>query len=200
MTRYTLVVLLMFIAITPAFGKEYQSSFGFTLDIPEHWLVLTSQELKENPDLFDLSEKKFPNIEKNLLKNIDSKVKSGQVEYYFNKNTSDSSFSDNINVMKQVGSIPQNDTQLREVCSSAPGQLSSYFGREIKVYQCKLVDINNLKSLLLEYDGIFEGTINIQYHIQKSPSVKILMTATCKNSVLDTIRKEFNRIVLSIKM
>jgi hypothetical protein len=190
----------MFIAITPAFGKEYQSSFGFTLDIPEHWLVLTSQELKENPDLFDLSEKKFPNIEKNLLKNIDSKVKSGQVEYYFNKNTSDSSFSDNINVMKQVGSIPQNDTQLREVCSSAPGQLSSYFGREIKVYQCKLVDINNLKSLLLEYDGIFEGTINIQYHIQKSPSVKILMTATCKNSVLDTIRKEFNRIVLSIKM
>ncbi len=200
MRKYTLVVLLMFIAITPVFGKEYQSSFGFTVDIPEHWLVLTSKELKENPDLFDVGEKKFENIDKNLLKNIDSKVKSGQVEYYFNQNTSDSSFVDNINVMKQVGRIPQNNTQLREVCNSVQKQLSSYFGREIKVYQCKLMDINNLKSLFLEFDGALEGTRSIQYNIEKSPSVQILITATCKNSVLDTIRKELNRIVLSIKM
>lgn len=200
MRRYTLVVLLIFIVITPVYGKEYQSSFGFTVDIPEHWLVLTSKELKENPDLFDFSEKKFANIDKNLLKNIDSKVKSGQVEYYFNQKTSDSSFADNINVIKQVGRIPENNTQLREVCNSVPKQLSSYFGREIKVYQCNLVDISNLKSLFLEYDGVIEGTRNIQYLIQKSPGVQILITATCKNSVLDTIRKEFNRIVLSIKM
>ena len=200
MRKYTSAVLLIFIAITPVFGKEYQSSFGFTVDIPEYWLVLTSKELKENPDLFDFSEKKFANIDKNLLKDIDSKVKSGQVEYFFNQKTSDSSFSDNINVMKLVGRIPQNSTQLHEVCNSAPKQISSYFGREIKVYQCKLVDINNLKSLLLEFDGAVEGTRSIQYHIEKSPSVQILITATCKNSVLDTIRKEFNRIVLSIKM
>jgi hypothetical protein len=62
------------------------------------------------------------------------------------------------------------------------------------------VNINNLKSLLLEFDGALEGTRNIQYQIEKSPSVQILITGTCKNSVLDTIRKELNRIVLSIKM
>jgi hypothetical protein len=85
MRRYTLAVLLIFIAITPVFGKEYQSSFGSTVDIPEHWLVLTSKELKENPDSFDFSEKKFANIDKNLLRDIGSKVESGQVEYYFNE-------------------------------------------------------------------------------------------------------------------
>ena len=200
MRRYILVVLLIFIAITPAYGKEYKSSFGFTVDIPEHWLVLTKEELKGNPDLFDFDKKRFENIDKNLLKNIDSQIKSGQVEFYFNQNTSDSSFADNINVTKGIGKIPENNTQLREVCNLAPKQFSSYFGREIKIYQCKLVDINNLKSLFLEYDGAIEGSRNIQYLIQKSPSVQIIITATCKNSVLDTIRKEFNRIVLSIIM
>jgi hypothetical protein len=200
MRRYTLVVLLIFIAITPVYGKEYQSSFGFTVDIPEHWLVLTRKELKENPDLFDFSQESFGNVDKDLLKNIQSKVKSGQVEYYLNQKTSDSSFADNINVIKEIGKIPENNTQLREVCNSAPKQFSSYFGRQIKVYQCKLVDINNLKSLFLEFDGVVEETRSIQYTIQKSPSVQIMITATCKNSVLDTIRKEFNRIVLSVKM
>ena len=60
--------------------------------------------------------------------------------------------------------------------------------------------INNVKSLFLEYDGVVEGTRSIQYLIQKSASVQIMITATCKNSVLDIIREEFNRIVLSIKM
>lgn len=200
MRRYILVVLLVFTAITPVYGKEYQSSFGFTLDIPTHWLVLTSKELKENPDLFDFSKKKFANMDKNLLRDVENRVKSGQVEYYFNQRTSTSSFADNINAMKQIGRIPENNTQLREVCDSASKELSSYFGRKIEVYQCKLVDINNLKSLFFEFDGAIEGTRNIQYQIQKSPGVQILMTATCKNGVLETIRKEFNGIVLSIKM
>lgn len=200
MRRYAFVVLLILIAIAPAYGKEYKSSFGFTVEIPEHWLVLTREELKENPDLFDFDKKRFGNIDKNLLKSIDSKIKSGQIEVYFNQKTSDSSFADNINVIREIGKIPENDAQLREVCNVISKQLSSYFGREITVYQCKLVSINNLKSLFFEFDGAVEGTRSIQYHIQKSPSIKIIITATCKNRVLDTIQKEFNRIVLSIKM
>ncbi len=203
MRRCTLVVLLVFIiflAITPAYGKEYQSSFGFTVDIPTHWLVLTRQELKENPDLFDFDKKEFGSIDKNLLKNVVSGIKSGRIEFFFNQKTSDSSFSDNINVAKQIGKIPENDTQLREICDALPGQLSAYFGRKIACYQCKLKDINGLKSLFLEFDGVIEGTRSMQYQIQKSPSVMIIFTATCKNSVLDTIREEFERIILSIKM
>jgi hypothetical protein len=200
MRRYIIVVLLIFIAATPAFGKEYKSSFGFTADIPTHWLVLTRQELKENPDLFDFDRKEFGRIDKNLLKTIASAIKSGRVEFFFNQQTSDSSFSDNINVVKQVGKIPENDTQLSEMCDSLPEQLTSYFGRKIECYQCKLKDINGLKFLFLEFEGVLEGTRSIQYLMQKSPSVQIIITATCKNSVLDTIREEFTRIILSINM
>jgi hypothetical protein len=200
MRRYILVALLIFIAVTPAFGKEYKSSFGFTIDIPTHWLVLTRQELKENPDLFDFDRKEFGSIDKNLLKTIASAIKSGRVEFFFNQQTSDSSFSDNINVVKQVGKIPENDTQLREMCDSLPEQLTSYFGRKIECYQCKLKDINGLKFLFLEFEGVIEGTRSIQYQIQKSPGVQIIITATCRNSVLDTIREEFTRIIFSINM
>ena len=200
MRRYTLVVLVIFILVTPVYGKEYQSSFGFTIDIPGHWLVLTRQELKENPDLFDFDKKDFANVDKNLLKNISSEIKSGRVEVYFNQKTSDSSFADNINVAKQIGKIPENNTELREVCDLLPEQLSSYFGRGIKLYQCKLNSISGLESVFLEFDGVIERTRTIQYQLQKSPSVQIIITATCKNSVLNTIRKEFDKMILSIRM
>jgi hypothetical protein len=198
--RYILVVLLISIAITPVYGKDYQSSFGFTLNIPEHWLVLTCKEFKENPNLIDFDNKSFKNIDKNLLKKVESAIKSGEFEMYFNQKTSDGNFADNITVRTGTGKIPESNTQLREVCDSASKQLSSYVGRKIKIYQCKLVDINHLKSLFLECDGAFEETRTIQYIIQKSPGVKITFTLACKNGVLDTIRKEFDRIVLSIKM
>ena len=200
MRRYTLIVLVIFLFVTPVSGKEYQSSFGFTIDIPGHWLVLTRQELKENPDLFDFDKKDFANVDKNLLKNITSEIKSGRVEVYFNQKTSDSSFADNINVAKQIGKIPENNTELREVCDLLPEQLSSYFGRGIKLYQCKLKSISGLESVFLEFDGVIERTRTIQYQLQKSPSVQIIITATCKNSVLNTIRKEFDKMILSIRM
>ena len=200
MRRYTLIVLVIFLFVTPVYGKEYQSSFGFTIDIPGHWLVLTRQELKENPDLFDFDKKDFANVDKNLLKNITSEIKSGRVEVYFNQKTSDSSFADNINVAKQIGKIPENNTELREVCDLLPEQLSSYFGRGIKLYQCKLKSISGLESVFLEFDGVIERTRTIQYQLQKSPSVQIIITATCKNSVLNTIRKEFDKMILSIRM
>ena len=87
MRRYILVVLLILIAVTPVYGKEYQSSFGFTVDIPGYWLVLTRQELKENPDLFDFDKKAIGNIDKNLLENVVNEIKSGRVELYFNQKT-----------------------------------------------------------------------------------------------------------------
>jgi len=200
MKRYILVGLVISFFITPVHAKEYQSSFGFTANIPEHWLVLTRQELRDNPDSFDFDKKQFGNVDKNLLKDAISRIESGRVEIYYNQETSDNVFSDNINVVKTIGRIPENDGELREVCSLLPGQLSSAFGREIKIYQCTLKKVNKLDSLFLEFDGVVEGTRSIQYQIRKSSNVSIILTATCKNTTLETMRNEFENIVYSIKM
>jgi hypothetical protein len=105
-----------------------------------------------------------------------------------------------MNIMKHVGKIPENNRQLREMCGSFPKQLSSAFGRKIECYQCKLKEINGLTFLFLEFEGVLEETRSLQFQIQKSPGVQIIITVTCKNSVLDTIREEFERIISSIKM
>lgn len=200
MRRYILVGLVVSFFITPVHAKEYQSSFGFTLNIPEHWLVLTRQELRDNPDLFDFDKKQFGNVDKNVLKDVISRIESGRVEIYFNQETSDNSFSDNINVVKTIGRIPENDGERSEVCSLLSGQLSSAFGRKIKVHQCRLKKVNQLDSLFLEFDGVVEGTRSIQYQIQKSSSISIVITATCKNTTLERIRNEFEGIIYSIRM
>ena len=200
MRRYIFVVLVISFFIGPVHAKEYQSSFGFTVNIPEHWLVLTRQELRDNPDVFDFDKKQFGNIDKNLLKDVISRIESGSVEIYYNQETSDNVFSDNINVVKTIGRIPENEGELREVCSLLPGQLSSAFGKEVKVHRCGLKKVNKLDSLFLEFDGVVEGTRNIQYQIQKSSSISIVITATCKNTTLETMRNQFEDIVYSIKM
>jgi len=200
MKRYIFVVLIISFFIAPVYAKEYQSSFGFTVNIPEHWLVLTRQELRDNPDLFNFDKKEFGNVDKNVLKDVISRIESGSVEIYYNQETSDNAFSDNINVVKTIGRIPENDGELGEVCSLLPGQLSSAFGREIKIYQCKLKRLNKLDSLFLEFDGVVEGTRSIQYQIRKSSSISIVITATCKNTTLEKMRNQFEDIVYSIKM
>ena len=200
MKRYIAVILLMFAFTSSVYGEEYESSFGFIVNIPEHWLVLTRQELKDNPDLLEFDAKEFGNLDKDLLKGVRSQIESGKIECYLNQATADVSFMDNINVMKAIGTIPENDNQLQEACDSIPKLLSSAFGRRIKVFQCKLKNVNGLDCLFLTYEGAVEGTTSLQYVIQKSRSVQIIMTATCKNATLKTIRDEFENIMYSIRL
>ena len=75
-----LFTLLIFLALSNiTFAKEYQSSYGFSIDVPEHWLVLTPDELKNNPDLFDFENADFGGIDKTLLKQVINKIWS---EFY----------------------------------------------------------------------------------------------------------------------
>ncbi len=169
------------------------------MDIPSHWLVLTRQELKDNPDLFDLEKADFGNVDRNLMQNVLQQVRSGRVEMYFNKITSDNQFADNINVMKNIGSFPKNENELPSL-QQLSSLFSKHFGRQINVYNRGLRKVNGLQSMYIDFDGVVSGTRSIQYTIQKSENVQITITATCKMSVLDTIRKEFDDMVHSIIM
>jgi hypothetical protein len=57
-----------------------------------------------------------------------------------------------------------------------------------------------LNAVSTEFDGVVEGTRSMTYEIQKSPSIIIVLTATCKNKTLSIIKKEFEDMVSSIKM
>jgi len=199
MKKFIIVFLFIFTTANIASGKEYKSSYGFSINVPGHWLVLTREELKENPDLFNFENMDSGNIDKNLLKQVQENIRNGNTEIYFNQNTSDEVFSDNINVLKYPGQLPDANQDMGELCNGLKAEFTKYFGRQINIYQCEMKSINNKRALLTEFDGAKSGTTSIQYQLQKSPSVLIVITATSKNNTVDIIRKEFHQMVKSIQ-
>ena len=198
MIKTLLVPIILFLSVCIADAKEYNSSFGFNVDVPEHWLVLTPDEIKTNPDLFDFENRDFGKIDKDILKQMKTKILNGSVEIYFNQDTSEIEFADNVNIMKSVGRLPSKGIAVQNQCSNLGAQLSNYFGRQINLYQCKLTVVDNLPALYSEFDGAVEGTRSLQYQVQRSPSVLLIITATCKLKTLDIIRNEFVDIIRSI--
>jgi tetratricopeptide (TPR) repeat protein len=194
----TLLIFVSFVSL--ASGETYQSFFGFSINIPPHWLVMSGEEIKKNPDLFDFDKGPFKNADKNFLQQIKTQVTQGKLEFYFNKNTSDNYFSDSINVNKEIGQIPQSNSEMKKECDNLPSQFAKMFGKPITFYSCGLRKISGLNAVYLEYDGILENTRGIAYVIQFTQNVTITFTLTCKNKIVNEMRKEFDDIIATVKM
>ena len=193
--------ILILVCWTASLSAEiYHSSFGFAINIPSHWMIVSKQEAKDNPDLFNFGNEVFQNTDKAVLNQIKSMILSGKVEIYHNQNANNTYFHDNISVATLAGPLPQTASETKTACSGLPGELSRAYGKHIKVYKCGLKKVSGLNAFYSEFDGVVDGTKNIQYQIQKSPSVVIIITATCKNESLRIIKKEFEDMVSSIKI
>lgn len=200
MKKHVLAFVILAFWISPSSAETYESPFGFTVDIPSHWLVVSKQEVKENPDLFNFEGEPFKNTNKAMLEQVKSVVSSGKVELYFNRDTSARHFTDNINVTKTFGRLPQTVSEKDKACEQLPRILSEGFGKPITLYECGFREVAGLNAFYADYDGIVKGTRNIQYQIQKSPNAILVITATCKNQTLQTIRKEFEDIMASLEL
>jgi hypothetical protein len=200
MKKLVLGILILVSWSTSLSAETYHSSFGFTANIPGHWLVVSKDEVKDNPDLFNFENEVFKNTDQRMLNQIKSMILSGKIEIYYNQNTADSYFRDNINVFILIDRLPQTVSESKERCSNIPNEFSQAYGKHIKVYNCGIRKVSGLNAFYVEFEGVVDGTRSIQYQIQKSPSVAIAMTATCKNKSLTIIKKEFDDIVSSIKL
>ena len=116
-------------------ANEYQSSFGFRAEIPSNWIVLSREELRDNPDLFEGFES-LPGvgeIDPELVVQIQQRVRTGQVELLFRASDSPSSFADNINVIKQIARLP-GKTELEQACRQLPTLFAQAFGRPTVIH------------------------------------------------------------------
>jgi hypothetical protein len=200
MKKVILGFVILVLWISPSLAETHDSPFGFTIEIPPHWLIISKQEVKANPDLFNFEDEHFKNANKAMLEQVKSMVISGKVEIYLNQNTFDHSFTDNINVTKTFARLPQTLSEKDQACEQLPEVLTQGFGKPIRVYECGFRKVAGLEAFYADYDGVIDGTRNIQYQIQKSPSTIIVITATCKNRSLESIRKEFEDIVASLTL
>jgi hypothetical protein len=158
MRRIVLAALVLLGSAVAAPAKEYQSSFGFTFSAPDAWLVMTKQELATNP-VFATADPA-----------VKSKVDGGSVEIFYNRVTSDATFTDIIDVKR-----------------GAPGKIPS--GPEAVKTQCEVYAKALAKA----------GTVTMQYQLTRPDGKLLFVTATCKRASLDKFRPDFEAIVKSIK-
>ncbi|MBV1914451.1 MAG: hypothetical protein KUG72_03640 [Pseudomonadales bacterium] len=190
-------ILIAFLCSTSIYAEVINSSFGFSIEIPDTWQPLTGEEIKKNPDLFDFDN--LSGVDKGLLDQIRPMILSGKMEVFFMANGTDD-FTDNINVIKQVGRVLTDSTELAPLCESFPQQLSSMFNRPIKAYRCETTKVANLTGLYLEFDGVISGTRSMQYHIPKSDNVYLVVTATVNNKTYDEMSKKFHRVMETFRV
>jgi hypothetical protein len=192
-----LVVLVVW--TTAAHGSEFQSSFGFTANVPADWVVLTKQALADTPTLVDMRPETVGNVNPELLRNLKAKVESGSMEMLFDRTTSDATFANNINVMVRRGRIPDALDQVRQVCEAYPAKLAKFAGRNLNVVRCERRALSKSEAFYIEYEGVVTGTVSMQYQIPRPNNELLLITATCKQASVEKIRPEFEEIVRSIR-
>ena len=200
MKKFALLFFILVTWSTQAFGEQYTSSFGFSINIPSHWLIVSAEEIRKNPDLFNFNKEIFKNVNPSMLEQIKEMIVSGRIEMFFNQETGDSLFNDNINVFKRAGRLPQNALESKKACDSLPGQFSSAYGKSTNVYSCGIKKVSGLNAFFAEFDGVVHETRSMTYEIQKSPSIIIVLTATCKSKTLNIVQKEFEDMVTSLRM
>ena len=180
-------------------AKQATSDLGYTIEIPESWTPLTGPEIKANPDLFDFEQ--IDGIPPAALEQIMPVIQSGNMDLYFIPNQTESaanSFTDNINVMKQVGSLPSNLNELNEVCTSAKSELSNVFQRDITMYECKQTEVMGKNALYAKFDGGLENTVSMQYQIALSENVFLMFTATGKVDTYKDLESAFEQVINTV--
>ena len=197
MKKIIVALIILIIWASPLSAEIYNSPFGFSIDIPSHWLIISKDKIKDNPDLVDFDQEEFKNFNKDILNHIKNLVTSGNTEIYLNTKTSNYFFNDNINIIKTFERVPQTVSELNQFCAKIPQDLSEAYGKPIKAYKCEFKKVAGFNGVYLSADGVLDGTKSIAYQLQKSPNVAMTITATCRNDTFEIIRKEFDEIMAS---
>ena len=171
MKKSIISFLILLLWVTPSLAETHHSSLGFSINIPSHWLIMSAEELKQNPELLAFDNEMFKNTDKRMFEQVRNMVASRNMEFYWrcrdNQQTASNYFVDTINVSKSLGQLPKNASESKELCDIYPNQLSTAYGKPIEVYSCGYKKVSGLNAFYLEYDGLANDTRGMLCQIQK---------------------------------
>ena len=203
-TKYAVVagLAVLVIAASPARAGDYLSGFGFGISVPDEYLVLTQDEVQKNADVFleDDGDDRMREVSSTMRRGVYDRVQAGQLEIFYRTEGGDIAFVDNVNVMMQKAQLPANARQLQEVCQILPEEFSRLFGRPIGMENCEMRAIAGGFALYLAFDGALLGTKTLQYQIQRSDGMMLILTATSTENNIPRMLGEFEVMVSSIRV
>jgi len=181
---------------------EYESGFGFSISVPNVWLVLTRSEVAERAETFlgNAGVSGLGSIPLSMRRLVYDRVQAGELEIFYRRETVPGSFIDNVNVLTQPTDLPSTPEQLAEICRILPSEFSRVFGRPIAMDVCEIRDRVRRRSLYLQFDGAIPGTTTLQYQIQRGRKSTLILTATATTGNLPRLMGEFEKMVASIRL
>jgi hypothetical protein len=186
--RAVVIAIGLVLAAAAAQAKDYQSSFGFTFSAPDTWLIMTKSELASNP------------VFANADGGIKAKVQNGSVEIYYDRATSDKTFTDYVDVKIGPKSVvPSIPAAVDAACTAYTQALAKAAGRALAVTTCEPRQVGALKTFYIVHEGSVDGTVTMQYQVPRPDGRLVYFTATCKTSSLDKFGPDFDAIVKSVR-
>ncbi len=185
-----------------AVAAVYESDFGFRIDLPSGWTVVSKKGVKEKPEfvaaVFEAADKDrtLADLPQNLYTRLKEKIAGGDVEYYYK--TESANFS--ISVFQEPGTIPQ-PNEVQETCQALPQELSKLSKNPVKVYECRLTILGNAPALYMVADAYEQGEKYVEYLIQKAPNEVLLVTATStKRQDFSKLKVDFDAVMKSFQV
>ena len=183
-------------------AAEYESGFGFGISVPNVWLVLTRDEVATSADLFlgDGGSSALESVPLAMRRVVYDRVQAGELEIFYRRDGASGSFVDNVNVLMQPANLPSTVDQVATICEILPTEFSRVFGRPIAMDVCEIRERVSRRSLYLEFDGAVPGTTTLQYQIQRSEGVTLILTATAATENLPRMMGDFEEMIASIRL
>ena len=147
--KRAIIGIILCIATTNSQSETVITSyFGFTASLPDGWFVLGPNEVaKANKDE-TLKSLGIPEInDKATLNSIFDKVKSGNIEFYYDNKYVNKEYKNHISAQLappiSFNSPEELKSGMEEQCKALPSELSSIFGEKIVVNHCRAGAVNN---------------------------------------------------------
>jgi len=180
-------------------GTLHQSPLGFAVMVPDGWMILSQQDLKENAGLISADNPMFAKMDKNVIFVIKQKIESGNLELFMSTSMANLMFVSNINFAKQIGRLPADADAVKQLCEQLPGEYSQAFGKDIHFTQCGLETVAGQSALHLISTGALPNGTTIQYFLQQSANEILVITGTFSPQNLAKDEADLDSIVGSMK-
>jgi hypothetical protein len=179
--------------------KTHNSSLGFTIALPSEYLVISKEELKQNPEILDdmyaAAQKTVLKTAKEPLKErVKVKLEAGNIEIYRKPHGGVS-----ITVQKQIGEWPKSQDKLKKLCEEVELEFKNT-GLNANLQRCEFRISGELAALYLVAAIPAQNTSMLQYVVQASPAIQLSFTAATKTQALETTENEFDQIMKSLKL
>jgi len=197
-----ILLLSTLAAAVDARAGEFESGFGFDISVPDTWLVLTRNEAAAKAEIFldEAGSSELAAIPLAVRRKVYERIRAGELEIFYRRESSSGSFIDNVNVLVQPGQRPSTPEDVAQICAMLPGEFSRVFGRPISMDVCEIRERIRQRALYLQFDGAIRGTTTLQYQIHRDERATLILTATVSTEGLPRMMSEFEAMIASIRL